>query len=196
MPIKQIWNDKIAAKFAEMTFDEQAELYRKFKKQFDALSVYNLAKANELYKEYLEETIMLACNGDVIAQDFLTYIYKKGRTGIFEPNLLRAYQWGIIASSNSSKLSINRLKFFYLPAFDEILYHPKLDECIINHNLDENNIEYFFGTALAEMITSVSDVNIKSMSKLPLIPDEDNDENLRELERVRDRVIDNMMNLL
>ena len=34
MPIKQIWNDKIAAKFAEMTFDEQAELYRKFKKGF------------------------------------------------------------------------------------------------------------------------------------------------------------------
>ena len=196
MPIKQIWNKEIAENFINMSFDEQAKLYRSFKKQFDKLSDYNLDKANEYFKEYLEETVIIACNGDVIAQDFLTYIYKKGRTGLFDANLLLAYKWGIIASSNGSKLSMDRLKFFYQPAFSIIAEHPKLDELIQNYKLTPDNIEYFFAMNLAEMITSASDVNIKSLSKLSVMPEPFNDENLRELERIRDRVIGNMMELL
>ncbi len=196
MAIKQVWNDKIAKSFQNMTFDEQSQLYRKFKRQFDALSIYNIDRANEEYEAYLEETVMLACEGDVIAQDFLTYIYKKGRVELFENNLLRAYKWGIIASANGSKLSISRLKFFYQPAFYKIAEHPKLDEVIDNYNLTSENIEYFFGSALADMIMSVTDVNLKEMSQLPIIPEPFSDESLRELERVRDRVIENMMSLL
>ncbi len=196
MPIKQVWNKQIAKQFNNMTFDEQAKLYREFKSQFDRLSKYNLSTANQYFKEYLEETIIIACNGDVVAQDFLTYIYKKGRTGLFEANLLTAYKWGIIASANGSKLSSGRLKFFFEPAFSIIAEHPKLDQVIETYHLTQDNIEDFFASALSEMITSVSDVNIKSMSKSPAIPLEYSDENLRELERVRDRVIDNMMDLL
>ena len=196
MPIKQVYNKEIAKNFSDMSFDEQAKLYRSFKKQFDKLSDYNLDKANEYFKEYLEETVIIACNGDVIAQDFLTYIYKKGRTGLFDANLLTAYKWGIIASSNGSKLSMDRLRFFYQPAFSIIADHPKLDDLIEKYKLTSDNIEYFFAMNLAEMITSASDVNIKSMSKLPVIPESFNDENLRELERIRDRVIGNMMELL
>lgn len=196
MAIKQVWNDKIAETFIDMSYDEQSQLYRRFKRQFDALSAYNLDYTNQQYQEYLEETIMLACEGDTIAQDFLTYIYKKGRVGLFENNLLRAYKWGIIASSNGSKLSIMRLKFFFQPAFYKIAEHPKLDEIIDNYNLTAENIEYFFAMALSDMIMSVSDVNIKVMSQLAVIPEPFTDESLRELERVRDRVIENTMKLL
>ena len=98
MPIKQVWNKQIAKQFNNMTFDEQAKLYREFKSQFDRLSKYNLSTANQYFKEYLEETIIIACNGDVVAQDFLTYIYKKGRTGLFEANLLQRYCGRVIES--------------------------------------------------------------------------------------------------
>ena len=50
--------------------------------------------------------------------------------------------------------------------------------------------------ALSDMIMSVSDVNIKVMSQLAVIPEPFTDESLRELERVRDRVIENTMKLL
>lgn len=196
MPVKQVWNAKIAKDFENMSFDEQSALYRKFKRQFDKLSEYNLTTANEYFQEYLEETIIFACDGDAIAQDFLCYIYKKGRTGLFEDNLLLAYKWGIVASANGSKLSISRLKFFFQPAFYTIAEHPKLQEVIDNYDLTSENIEYFFASALSDMIMSASNVNIKSMSKLPAIPEPYTDENLRELERVRDRVIENMMSLL
>ena len=43
---------------------------------------------------------------------------------------------------------------------------------------------------------SVSNVNLKELSKLPVIPEKNADEELRELERIRDRVIENMMSLL
>ena len=196
MPIKQIWNNKVAKEFENMTFDEQSALYRSFKRQFDKLSEYNLKTANEYYYDYLEQTIIFACNGDAVAQDFLCYIYKKGRSELFEDNLLLAYKWGIVASASGNKLSMTRLKFFFQPAFYIIAEHPKLDEVIKNYNLTSDNIEYFFASALSDMIMSVSNVNLKELSKLPVIPEKNADEELRELERIRDRVIENMMSLL
>lgn len=196
MQLKQVWNKKVAEVFDEMDFDEQAKYYRAFKKQFETLNQYNTTTSNELFYQYLEETIMLACNGDVVAQDFLAYIYKKGREGIFEPSPLRAYKWGIIATANGSKISAQRLKFFFQPAFYIIAEHPKLDEIIENYNLTSDIIEFFFANALSDMIMSASDVNLKEMSKLPIEPQNGTDEGLRELERIRNRVIENMMNLL
>ena len=88
MQIKQVWNNKIAKDWENFTYDEQSKYYRMFKKQFDALSDYNDRIANELFYQYIEETIILACSGDVIAQDFLAYIYKKGWDGVLtEPRL-------------------------------------------------------------------------------------------------------------
>ncbi len=196
MEIKQVWNDEIAEKFMDMTFDEQAKLYRRFKAQFNMLSEYSPSVADEKFCKLLEECVLLALEGDVIAQDFLTYTYKKGREHIFEPHTLRAYKWGIIASANGSKLSMNRLKFFYQPAFYRIAEYEELDKIIDEYNLSVDNIEYFFARALADMIMSASDVNMVALSKLDVIPEPYADEDLRELEHVRDRVIGNMMNLL
>ncbi len=196
MEIKQVWNQEIADKFIDMTFDEQAQLYRRFKAQFNALAVYNPSVANEKFYQLLEECVLLAVDGDAIAQDFLTFIYKKGREGLFEPNVLRAYKWGIIASASGSKLSMNRLKFFFQPAFYKIAEYDELDKIIDENNLTVDNIEYFFARALSDMIISASDVNMIALSKLDIIPDELSEEDLRELERIRDRVIGNMINLL
>ena len=196
MQIKQVWNKKVADAFDNMDFDEQAKYYRAFKKQFEALNQYNSRTANDLYYQYLEETIMIACNGDVVAQDFLAYTYKKGREGIFEPSTLRAYKWGIVATANGSKISAQRLRFFFQPAFYVIAEHPKLDQVIQEYDLTSDNIEFFFASALSDIIMSASDVNVKELSKLPVEPQDGIDEGLRELERIRDRVIDNMMDLL
>lgn len=196
MEIKQVWNKEIADKFLDMTFDEQAQLYRRFKAQFNLLASYNATIANEKFYQLLEECVLLAVDGDAIAQDFLTYIYKKGRDGLFEPNILRAYKWGIIASASGSKLSMNRLKFFFQPAFYKIAEYDEVDKIAEEYDLTPENIEYFFARALSDMIISVSDVNMIALSKLDIIPDELSEEELRELERVRDRVIGNMINLL
>lgn len=196
MQIKQVWNNKIAKDWENFTYDEQSKYYRMFKKQFDALSDYNDRIANELFYQYIEETIILACSGDVIAQDFLAYIYKKGWDGVLNDSVLRAYKWGIVATANGSKLSSARLKFFFQPAFYTIAEHPKLDQIIDSYNLTSENIEHFFASALSDMIMSASDVNLKALSQLPIEPEGETDENLRELERVRDRVIENMMSLL
>lgn len=196
MEIKQVWNEEIAKDFANMSFDEQAKLYRRFKVQFNALSEFSPSIADEKFCKMLEECVLLAVDGDVIAQDFLTFTYKKGRDGIFAPHVLRAYKWGIIASANGSKLSINRLKFFYQPAFYKIAEYEELDKIIDEYNLTTDNIEYFFASALADMIMSASNVNMVSLSKLDVIPEPFAEEDLRELERVRDRVIGNMINLL
>lgn len=196
MQIKQVWNNKIAKDWENMSYDEQSKYYRMFKKQFDSLSDLNHKMANELFYQYLEETIILACGGDVIAQDFLAYIYKKGWDGVLKDSVLRAYKWGIVATANGSKLSSARLKFFFQPAFYVIAEHPKLDTIIDSYNLTSKNIEHFFASALSDMIMSASDVNLKALSQLPIEPQVQTDENLRELERVRDRVIENMMSLL
>lgn len=196
MEIKQIWNEKIAEKYIDMSFDEQASLYRKFKAQFNALSVFSKQSADEKFYELLEECVMLAVEGDVIAQDFLAYIYKKGYDDLFEPNVLHAYKWGIVASANGSKLSMDRLKFFYQPAFYKIAEYDEVDQIIDEYKLNEENIEYFFARALADMIMSASNVNLVSLSKLDIIPNNFSEEELRELERVRDRVIGKMIKLL
>ena len=182
--------------YGNMSYDEQNELFLKFKKPFDYLNTLDPEEGNYLFPKLLEHAVILAINGNPVAQDFLTYIYKKGKSGVMEPNLLRAYEWGIIASNSISMLAVDRLKFFYNPAYEKIASSDKLHDIIDKYDLNENDIEYFFACNVSDMIMSCSDISLERLSKEELIPHDFSDVKIRELERVRDRVIENMLDLL
>lgn len=182
--------------YGDYSYDEQNELFLKFKKPFDQLNKLSFDENERLFPLYLEQAVILAIDGNPVAQDFLAYIYKKGRTDIMKPNLLRAYEWGIIASDNCSMLAIDRLKFFFNPAYDKIAESPKLQIIVDKFELSSDIIEYFFAYNLANMMLSISDITLERLSKEPIYPEDFSDVKIRELERIRDRVIENMLDLL
>lgn len=182
--------------YGNMSYEEQNDLFLKFKKPFDYLNTLNTEEGNYLFPKLLEHAVILSINGNPVAQDFLTYIYKKGKTGVMKPNLLRAYEWGIIASNSISMLAVDRLKFFYNPAYEKIASSDKLDEIIRKYDLTVDDIEYFFACNIADMIMSASDISLERLSKEELIPQDFSEVKIKELERVRDRVIENMLDLL
>lgn len=182
--------------YGDYSYDEQNDLFLKFKKPFDQLNRSNFSDNEKLFPEYLEYAIILAINGNPVAQDFLTYIYKKGRTDIMKPNLLRSYEWGILACDNCSMLAIDRLKFFFNPAYEKIAENPKLQTIVEKFDLTDDIIEYFFAYNIANMMLSISDISLSRLSKEPIYPEDFTDVKIRELERIRDRVIENMLDLL
>ncbi len=182
--------------YSDYTYEEQNDLFLQFKKPFDELNKLSESKMLKLFPEYLEYAVILAVGGNPVAQDFLVYIYKKGRTGVMKPNLLRAYEWGVISSDNFCMLSIDRMKFFFNPAYDKIAGSSKLKTIVDKYDLTADIIEYFFAYNIADLMISASDISLEGMSKKDIIPEEFQDNKIRELENIRDRVIENMLDLL
>jgi len=194
--LDNVIDSSLYEEYGNMSYDEQNAYFLKFKKPYDYINMLDSEEGNYLFPKLLEHTVILAINGNPVAQDFLTYIYKKGKTGVMEPNLLRAYEWGIIASNSISMLAVDRLKFFYNPAYEKIASSDKLQDIIEKYDLTEDDIEYFFACNIADMIMSCSDISLERLSKEDLIPQGFSDVKVKELERVRDRVIENMLELL
>lgn len=182
--------------YSDYTYEEQNDLFLEFKKPFDELNKMSESKMLKLFPEYLESAVILAVGGNPVAQDFLVYIYKKGRTGIMQPNLLRAYEWGVISADNFCMLTIDRMRFFFNPAYGRIAGSSKLEAIIKKYDLTADIIEYFFAYNIADLMISASNISLEDMSKKDIIPEDFQDSKIRELENVRDRVIENMLDLL
>jgi len=182
--------------YGNMNYEEQNDLFIKFKSIFDELKRHSEEYEYENFPIYLENAVLLAVEGNPVAQDFLTYIYKKGKTNVMQPNVLRAYQWGIIASDNLSMIAIDRLKFFYLPAFDKISQSDKIDCIIEKEGLTSNIIEYFFAANIASSIMLATDLSLEKMMKEEIIPENFSVQEVHELENLRDRVLSGMIEKL
>lgn len=200
MDINEVLDNVLPAEkyeeYQDYTYQEQNDLFLEFKKPFDGLNRMSRSKIENLFPEYLESAVILAVGGNPVAQDFLVYIYKKGRTGVMKPNLLRAYEWGIISADNFSMLTIDRLRFFFNPAYEKIAGSSKLNDIVEKYNLMSDNIEYFFAYNIANLMLSASNISLEGMSKKDIIPEDFQDNKIRDLENIRDRVIENMLDLL
>jgi len=182
--------------YADLSREEQNDLFLKIKKNVDEVNDLKNDEIEAKFMEILENVVILAVEGNGACQDYLSFLYKKGKIDIMKPNYLRAYEWGLIACQSGSKLAVDRLKFFFDASFLSISQNEKLPKIIKEYNLNKDTIEIFFASNIADMMISCSSINLLRLSKEPLIPIDYSEEKMRELERIRDRVIEDMMNKL
>lgn len=150
----------------------------------------------EMYEQKLMDIVEMAAGGIVPAQDYLCYTYKKGIPNVLPRNLVRAHYWGLIATSNGSKLSVERMRLFYDPVYEYVLKSQKVDDIVEKNNLNSDNIAEFVAQNFAILFCQTGNVDLLSVAKKPLIEDDNFVKFSHEAEAVRKAVLPRLLELI
>lgn len=150
----------------------------------------------DLYEQKIMDIVEMAAGGIVPAQDYLCYTYKKGIPGVLPRNLVRAHYWGLIATSNGSKLSVERMRLFYDPVYDYVLQSDKVDDIIAKNDLNSDNIAEFIAQNFAILFCQTGRVELLDIAKKPLIEEDNFVKFSHEAEAVRDKVLPRLIELI
>ena len=184
------------------SYDDQVALFNAIR------GIFSLANNHEQMRHYasqddffmikFEEVINLAVEGNVPAQDYLTYLYKRGKDGFFGIDLIRAHQWGLVAVSGGSKLSTERLRLFFSPVYNYVEKSGRAEEVIEKNDLDDETILPFIAGVMANLVLDELGINLLSLSRQGVIsePDDNVEEFMRKLESTRNNNFEKMMSYL
>lgn len=124
---------------------------------------------DEVFGEEFGQVYTEATLGDVVAQDYLGYIFKRGREDLVPENIDLSMKWLILAASNGNNLSIDRLTIFLNYAYDEIVYQPDFALMKYQNNITEENYTYVIGRLLCDSI--VDELKINALDIIKEIPE-------------------------
>ena len=141
-------DDFFEVDISKVDYENQRVFFNIIRDQFNELNKQEDSLPKNVFREeYLNainDIVEMAAGGVVPAQDYLCYAYKKGVEGVIPADLQRAHEWGIVAVSNGSKLSSERLRLFYEPLYDYCLKaEGALENILLKNKLDENTVTDF-----------------------------------------------------
>ncbi|MBQ7977771.1 MAG: hypothetical protein IJ301_04215 [Clostridia bacterium] len=169
-------NDFFIADISEVEYENQRVFFNIIREQFTELNQKEDILPQDVFvREYarkIMDVIEMAAGGCVPAQDFLCYIYKRGIDGLMPSNLVRAHEWGILAVSNGSKLSIERLRLFYESMFDYVADSGTIESILIKNKLNEDNIADFVAQNYSILLLEEMKIDLLTVAKKVLVDDE------------------------
>lgn len=159
-----------AEDISDVNYDNQMIYFNAIREEFTELNQKENVLPQEVFiKQYAQkimDVIEMAAGGIVPAQDFLCYLYKRGIDDMMDMNLVRAHEWGILAVSNGSKLSIERLRLFFDPVYDFILDSGKVENIIIKNKLDnDEDITDFVAQSYCILLIDEIKLDLLSVAK-------------------------------
>ncbi len=148
-----------------------------------------IKKLDEIFAEELSKIITEAVEGNAICQDYLGYIFKRGKPDLVPENIELSMKWMILAAANGNDFSIDRLAIFLNYAYDEIVYQPDFGQMKELNNIDEYNYTYIIGRLICDCI--VDDLKINVFDLIKEVPDvlEFNNFSMRTFDLSRDKAI-------
>ncbi len=156
----------------DVSYDNQKVFFNVIKEEFTDLNQQEDALPVDVfvqqYGRKIVDIIEMAAGGIVPAQDYLCYMYKRGIEDLLESNLTRAHEWGIIAVSNGSKLSIERLRLFFEPVFDFIIDSNKVENIIEKNKLNDENISDFIAQNYCLLLIDEMKIELLNVAKKPI----------------------------
>ena len=166
-------DDFFLADISGVGYENQRLFFNVIKDQFAELNSQEESLPKSMFRENYQKIVMdiveMAAGGAVPAQDYLCYIYKKGVEGIIPSDLMRAHEWGIIAVSNGSKLSSERLRLFYDPLFEYCMSVPgALENILVKNGLDDTNVTDFVAQNYSILLLEHIKLDLLTVAKKPL----------------------------
>lgn len=122
--------------------------------------------------DYYNDVCLNAVNNDIIAQDYLAYIFKKGYEDVIPVNYEKSMQWQILAGANGNQFAIDKLSLFLNFALNEIMFAEDIGYILSRNELNKNNFTYIAGRLICEAI----------VDELQIIPERIVKEELRHME--------------
>lgn len=148
---------------------------------------------------FLDKLIDKSSKGDVSAQDFIGYLYKRGISGCIKASTRTYMEWTLLAGANGNRLSVDRLKIFMIPAHNHIFIEPDFEQIAKQNDLFLENYEYVLGRLFCEaMVDNLKLDLLKMIKKLMQKEQAEADEitEMRVFEKVRDMVIPDILKFL
>ena len=185
-----------------LSYDDQILLFNAIKNVFALASneefISQYDSEDDFFVEKMEEVLTLAVESNVAAQDYLCYLYKRGRQDVFDVDLIRAHQWGLLATAAGSKLSTDRLRLFFSPVYEYVENSGRADDVIDINELDDETVLPFIASIMANIVIEEMGINLLSMSRMSMFPEnnENVEEFMRRIEAVRNKNFDKMMSYL
>ena len=193
-------DDFKADDLSKVDYDVQVIFFNAIKDEFTSLNMQeNVLPADvfvEKYAEKIMQVIEMAAGGIVPAQDYLCYLYKRGVEGVMPRNLVRAHYWGIIACSNGSKLSMERLRLFYEPVFEYVLETKKVEDIVEKNNLTSDNIAEFVSQNFSILFAQRMGIDLLETAKKPILENENFVKFSHDAEDVRKKVLPRLIELI
>lgn len=122
-------------------------------------------KLDEVFAEEFSRIYTEATLDDIVCQDYLGYIFKRGKEGLVPENIDLSMQWQILAAANGNDFSIDRLAIFLNSAYDEIVDLSDFGDIKAYNNIDENNYTYIIGRLLCDAIIDILQINALNIIK-------------------------------
>lgn len=150
--------------------------YEQAKKQFinlrnefeDIVLKTRPRRLDEVFAEKFSEVYTNATLGDIVAQDYLGYIFKRGKDGLVPENIELSMKWLILAGANGNPLSLQRLSIFLNFAYDEITGQADFDNILYKNKLNSNNFAFETGKLLCEAL--VDELKIDPLQIIKEVP--------------------------
>lgn len=188
------------ADISHVDYDTQVIFFNVIKEEVASLNLQEDILPEKVFiQEYAQkilDIISMAAGSIVPAQDYLCYMYKKGIPGVLGRNLVRAHHWGLIAASNGSKLSIERLRLFFEPVYDFILKSDKLDDIITKNNLTQDNIAEFIAQNYAILFCQEAKIDLLNTAKRDLVEDENFVKFSHDADAIRKKIMPRLIELI
>lgn len=116
-------------------------------------------KVDEVYGEEFGKIFDRAVEGDLVAQDYLGYIFKRGKRGLVPENIELSMSWQILAAANGNQYTIERLAIFLNSAFDSILGQEDVEYMSYAIHFNKTNYQYVLGKLVCEAICDELQIN-------------------------------------
>lgn len=132
------------------------ELNAKMEKLIETTPKYKL---DEVYGEAFGKIFDDAVQGDVIAQDYLGWIFKRGKKNLVPENIELSMKWQILAGANGNNYTLERMTIFLNSAYDQILALPDFEQISYAFSIYQENYQHILGKLICEAICDTMEIN-------------------------------------
>ena len=187
--------------FEEMTENKDVEKYRLefLKVKNDLIKKVQQAefdKKEEVAIDLYNDVCLKAVKGDVVYQDLLAYLHKKGFRFVLPVNYEKYMQWEILAAGNGNPLAIEKLTLYLNFALNEMSYIDDLEYVMNRNNIDGSNYFQVLGKLICEGIIDEMHLDPESLVKDPIENIEFNAPLMRRFDKARNNVIPKILKFL
>ncbi|MFA6860417.1 MAG: hypothetical protein WCR30_03420 [Clostridia bacterium] len=151
----------------------------------------------EKFFTVLDEIIHAAEDGDIVAQDYIAYLYKRGYDNFIPVSVKIYMEWSIMAAANGNKFTIEKLMIFLTSAVNEVCAVDDFEQIVKKNELYIENYEYIIGRLFCQAIVDYLSLDIKKMIKsLTTSVNEDEEVELRVFNKAREAVLPKVLEFL
>ncbi len=155
----------------KISLPKAKEEFRKLRSSVERLIERTpLKDIDQVFADKFVEIYTHATEGDIVAQDYLGYIFKRGRHGLVPENIDLSMKWLILAVSSGNPMSVQRLTIFLNYAFDEIVYHPNFELIAQRNGLTDDNYTFVLGKLVCQEI--IKALKIDALNIITSVPTE------------------------